>query len=79
MFPKIVPDRFFMAINPMREFLTQKRRKVKSVSGTNIAEAINPRRRRERVEMRELGFRTKKAYRKYQKKQRRLNSVVAAG
>ena len=39
----------------------------------NKQQAINPKRRAERKHMKELGLKTMKAYRKYIKKQRRLD------
>ena len=36
-----------------------------------MKEAVNPKRRAEKNEMQQLGIKTKKAYRKWQKKERR--------
>jgi len=36
-----------------------------------MKEAVNPKRREEKAEMKQFGIKTKKAYRKWQKKERR--------
>jgi len=41
-----------------------------------IGESVNPRRRLERTEMKKLGFKTKKEYRKWQKKERRVDNNI---
>ena len=44
-----------------------------------MAEAVNPLRRQERAEMKTMGFKTKKAYRKWRKKERRkLKKIMDA-
>ncbi len=60
-----------------RLFTDDKNKKNIQLSGLNslsgrktTGEAVNPKRRRERAEMKALGFKTKKAYRKWQKKKR---------
>jgi len=41
-------------------------------------ELVNELRRKERTEMKKLGFKTKKAYRKWQKKERQLSKKARA-
>ena len=42
----------------------------RQLEGKIMKEAINPKRRAEKVEMQQLGIKTKKAYRKWQKRER---------
>jgi len=41
------------------------------IGAIKMKEAVNPKRRAEKNEMQQLGIKTKKAYRKWQKKERR--------